>query len=217
MTAIKDKYTQYYKKCIDDEHYKAFPKYTGDELRKIHKMKRTADNITDLKQGNNTHCFFTVNFKPEFSTEEKAQEVDKELAEFMDKCKFTGDKYMYAIEQRGETPDTVNGIHAHILFEKGSNAPSKIQRAFKTKFFDKYVGSPACLDYRYITQDRVDQKIDYMLGVKQKDKMVKVNNDRIIRPLWGIKQFYQNNMYSLIKPRIDDNKLKEHFYDYKWN
>lgn len=210
-TAIKDKYTQYYKKLIDEEQYQHFPGYAGEELKKVHKLKQKADNITDIKQGNNSHCFFTINFKPEYSTEEGATEVHNELKKFTKESKFVSDKFAYAIEQRSDNEENINGLHAHIIFEKGNNAPSKIQRAFKGKFFDKYVGSPACLDYRYITSDKVTQKLDYILGVKSKEKMGKVLIDRVIRPRWNLPQIYHNNMKDEIEERIKVNNLPNTF------
>lgn len=178
-TAIKDKYTQYYKKLIDEEMYEQFPGYCGEELQRLHKVKQKADNITDVKQGNNTHCFFTINFKEDQQNMENIHEV---MEDFTKKSSFVKDDYAYAIEQRSEEMEHAGkGSHVHILFKKGSNAPSKIQRAFKTKFFDKYVGTPAALDYRYIKDDKVEEKLKYICGIKQKEKMPKVIVDRIHR------------------------------------
>lgn len=192
-TAIKDKYTQYYKKLIDEEQYEHFPSYCEMELRKLHKLKVKADNITDIKQGNNSHAFFTVNFKPDCQDFENIHEV---MNDFTTKCKFVKDDFMYAIEQRSEELESAgSGAHVHILFKKGDNAPSKIERAFKQKFFDKYVGNPAHLDYRYITSDKVEEKMSYILGIKKKEKMCKVLIDRQHRLHKNVKDFYCTEQY----------------------
>lgn len=207
-TAIKDKFTQYYKKLIDEEQYTDFHATAGHVLQRLHKLKIKADNITDIKQGKNSHCFYTINFKPEFSeTNEKITEIEKELKDFSEKCKYVGDKFAYAIEQRSEDIEKINGVHCHILFEKGENAPSKIQRAFKNKFFDKFVGSPACLDYRYITSDKFNDKLKYILGLKHKDKLSKVKIDRQLRKNLGIKQIYTKGYEDLIEKCVEDNEI----------
>jgi len=175
-TAIKDKYTQYYKKLIDEEQYEHFPGCCRYELQKVHKLKKKADTITDMKQGNNSHCFYTINFKPD---SQNIEEIQKVMTDFTEKCKFVKDDYIYSIEQRSEDMATAGqGAHVHILFKKGDNAPSKIERAFKGKFFDKYVANCAALDYRYITEDKVTDKLEYIMGIKKKDKMPKVLIDR---------------------------------------
>lgn len=209
-TAIKDKYTQYYKKLIDEELYEHFPGYCANELRNLHKLKVKADNITDVKQGNNSHCFFTVNFKPDSQDFENIEEV---MNDFTSKSKFVKDDFIYSIEQRSEELESAgSGAHVHILFKKGDNAPSKIQRAFKTKFFDKYVGNPAHLDYRYITSDKVEEKVKYILGVKQKEKLPKVFVDREHRVKVGVKDFYLTPQYLPHAEKLmKENDLKLRF------
>jgi acetone carboxylase gamma subunit len=206
-TAIKDKFTQYYKKLIDEEQYTAFHSTAGPVLKQLHNLKQEADNITDIKQGKNSHCFYTINFRPEFNTNEKITEIEKELKEFTEKCKYVGEKYAFCIEQRSEDISSVNGVHCHILFEKGENAPSKIQRAFKNKFFDKFVGTPACLDYRYTTSDKVTEKLSYILGIKKKEKMSKVYIDRQMRKNLGLQQFYEKGFNEDIEKLIKDNEI----------
>jgi len=114
------------------------------------------------------------------------------MSDFTKNCKYLSDqKHWYALEQRSEDSDT-HGVHCHILFEKGKNPPSKLQRAFKSKFFDKYVGSAACLDYKYITEDKFKDKLDYIKGVKHKDKMGKVEQDIRLRDSLGIPHLFTN-------------------------
>lgn len=206
-TAMKDKMTQYYKKLIDEEQYEHFPGYAEEGLTQLHKLKVKADNITDIKQGNNTHCFFTINFKPDSQDIENVEEV---MQDFTKKCSFVKDDFVYAIEQRSEEMETAGqGTHVHILFEKGNNAPSKIERAFKGKFFDKHVANVAALDYRYITQDKVKEKLEYICGVKKKDKMPKVYIDRQFREEKKVKDIYpHSNYFTLISETLEKHKLK---------
>lgn len=205
--AIKDKYTQYYKRLIDEEQYQFLPSYCAPDLRKLHKLKTTVDNITDVKQGSNPYAFYTVNFRPEY--DDKIEEIDDVMKDFTQKCKYLSEqKYAYTIEQRSEDDDT-KGIHCHIIFEKGKNPPSKLQRAFKNKFFDKYVGTNACLDYKYISEDKFKDKLEYIMGIKQKDKMAKVHQDRRLRKQKGIGQYYTNGYEDQCKKIITEHNLEE--------
>jgi hypothetical protein len=170
-------------------------------------MKKQADEIEDLKHGNNSHCFFTINFKPDSQDMENVEEV---MQDFTKKCSFVKDDFVYAIEQRSEEIETAGtGTHVHILFAKHNNAPSKIQRAFKTKFFDKYVANAAALDYRYITPDKVQQKLEYIMGVKTKEKLPKVYIDRQIREQKKVKDIYPSDYYiSQINELSEKHNLK---------
>lgn len=197
--AIEDKMTQYYKKLIDEEQYEHFSSTALIALKQLHAIKVKADNIYDLKNGANPYCFYTVNFKPEY--DDKFETIEKEIKEFCSKQKYISQgQYAFSIEQRNEEGDC-KGIHAHILFEKGKNSPSKLKRAFNDKFFDKYVGSPASLDYRYVKSP--ENNLKYIMGMKTKDKMPKVYHDRKLKkglglPVWNLKPG-EGNFSEIIK------------------
>lgn len=190
--AIEDKLTSYYKKMIDEEQYETFHPCNIVALKTLHKTKKIADNIIDVKQGKNPYCFFTVNLKPEMATEEHIEAFDQEMRNFTEKCKYLqNSNFVYSIEQRSEHAESVHGIHAHILFEKKDNSPSKLQRAFQNRFYDKWIGSPAALDYRYVGENKKLEKMEYILGYKSKDKMEKVFKDRKIKDAHNMK-WYNN-------------------------
>lgn len=185
--AIEDKMTQYYKKLIDEEQYESFHGTAVPVLKQLHSLKTASDNIVDTKQGQNPYCFFTINVKPEKAKENSLEEFSEELKDFTEKQKYLKDvNMMYTIEQRSEGNDEVEGIHCHMLFEKGKNSPSKLQRAFNNKFFDKWVGTHAALDYKYISESRLDSKIEYILGQKETGKMPKVIRDRQMKDAHGL-------------------------------
>jgi hypothetical protein len=91
------------------------------------------------------------------------------------------------MEQRSEDEEVTTGYHIHILFEKGDASPSKIERAFKNKFFDQYVGTVCALDWRYVKEH--EPKINYILGNKKDEKMPKVRIDRIMKTRLGLPHF----------------------------
>lgn len=201
--AIEDKLTQYYKKCIDEEQYVVFNGNSACALKKVHKMKRQSDNIMDMKQGKNPYCFFTVNLKPEMNKEANLEDFDKEMKDFTSKCKYiNGGQYIYSLEQRSEGSDPMEGLHAHILFEKKDNSPSKLQRAFNNRFFDKWVGTHAALDYKYISEANYQQKIAYVMGLKASPKMAKVDKDRIIKDSHNIPMYYSSGFESQISSEL---------------
>jgi hypothetical protein len=208
--AIEDKLTQYYKKCIDEEQYQVFDKGAHIVLKEVHKMKTQADNITDLKQGKNPYCFYTVNFKPEKNKEDSLEEIDSLMKKFVDKrAHLNGaENLIYSIEQRSEGDDPVEGLHVHILFDKGKNAPSKIQRTFQTEFFDKWVGTHAALDYKYIGEDKVEGKVKYIMGIKDKDKMPKVERDRKMKDHYKIPHYYSKGFEKLINQIKSEQVIK---------
>lgn len=203
--AIEDKLTSYYKKMIDEEHYETFHPCNIIALKQLHKTKKIADEIIDVKQGKNPYCFFTVNLKPEMGTEEHIEQFDAEMQNFTEKCKYLQNtNYVYSIEQRSEGSETVHGVHAHIFFEKKDNSPSKLQRAFQNKFYDKWIGSPAALDYRYVGENKKIEKIKYILGHKEQSKMEKVYKDRAIKISHSLKIFHAKGFAS------DIEEIKSH-------
>ena len=187
--AVEDKLTQYYKRLIDEKMYEQFHVGGVDVLQRLDGLQDICNNILDVKQGKNQWCFFTINFK-ENTTINEANLI---MVEFTRKCKFvTGLSYIYSIEQRAEEGIEV-GTHVHILFDKNNNPPSKIQRAFTTFFFDKYVGTHAALDWKYIGEGNIlKDKVKYIMGIKKTEKMSKVRNDRILKDSYGLDYYVIN-------------------------
>lgn len=183
--AISDKFTTYFKKLIDEDQWDAlYPNGPPPFMETLKDLKGKCDNILDTKNGKMNWCFFTVNFKEDVEHEE----IVKTMSAFCEKCAYI-DNYMWSIEQRSTDPGDYYGFHVHILFSKDGNPPSKIQRAFKTKFFDKYVGKPEALDYKYV--ENPEKRIKYILGVKDdKEKGAKTKCDKVFRDTYGYQAYY---------------------------
>lgn len=185
--AIEDKLTQYYKRLIDEEMFEDFDPAAQTVLKTLKDLKGKAENIEDSKNGKHTHCFFTINVKPERGSENHLEDFENECRQFFESCTYTKTNYIYSIEQRSDGDEDMHGLHCHVLFDKSQNSPSKIQRAFKNKFFDKWVGTPAALDYRYGSGDKfITEKTEYIKGNKNKEKMPKVHKDRILKTAHGL-------------------------------
>lgn len=183
MRAIEGKLIQYYNKLIDEGITDDFPPEADNVMIDVMRLRDKCNEVYDVKQGKSTHCFYTVNFKPEMKCMKEADEIVKK---YLDKSKLIKD-YTYSIEQRNEEGEP-EGIHAHILFDK-KEAPSKYKTGFTKFFFDKYVGTHAALDFRYINADKVQQKTEYIMGIKSKEKMPKVEHDRKIKKGLNVKQY----------------------------
>lgn len=192
--AVIDKLTTYYKKLIDEEMWDELYQYETPVVEVLKDLKQKTDAVLDTKNGKMNWCFFTINFKEDISHEEIVNVMKK----FCETCKYL-DNYLWTIEQRSEEQGKYSGFHIHILFSKNGSPPSKIQRAFKTKFFDKYVGNPSCLDYKYV--ENPDKRIKYILGDKNdKEKLVKVKIDNEFRELYGYQRYYvQGELQTLVK------------------
>jgi len=212
--AIEDKLTQYYKKMIDEGQYQVFSPTASLILPTLHELKEQTENIYDVKNGKNEYCFFTINFKSEYDKDILG--IEQLMNEFVSTQKYIRDKYMYVIEQRNDK-DILEmkptGVHVHILFPKGENSPSKIKRAFQNKFFDKYVGSPACIDYRFIST-YID-KIRYMMGMKKPEKMTKVYHDRYYRENIKWSMWYNVGWDEEIKKEEDTQEYKDTWVQYE--
>lgn len=183
--AIKDKMTNIFKTLIDNKRYDLIPA-NPTILKVLEEYSEITDNITDLKFGKCNWCFFTINYKDDYSHEE----VYETTKTFLEKCKFTK-THLWSIEQRSEDHKQKDfyGFHVHILFHKDNNPPSKIYRAFKTKFFDKFVGNEKSINTKYV--ENPEGTIKYILGNKKDDeKDAKIQQDEIFRELYGYKRYY---------------------------
>ena len=206
--AIEDKLTSYYKKLIDNDETDDFDPATNQILPVVKSLKVKTDTIYDTKNGKNPYCFFTVNLKPDY-TEADVVELYKVCKSFFSTTTYVKNgQYIWSMEQRSEDEEVTTGYHIHILFEKGDASPSKIERAFKNKFFDQYVGTVAALDWRYCNEAK--PKVRYILGIKEDTKMQKIKIDRIMKTRLGL-PMYENAGFqdeiSKAQPDLQDKLL----------
>lgn len=198
--AIEDKFRQYHRRFIDEGIYNRFHGAFYAVLKKLDDDKEFYDNIGDYKEGNNPYCFFTVNLRPEKATESSLIEFKTEFDTWLEKTTYMKDaQYIYSLEQRAEGDEPVHGLHVHILFEKLKHSPSKLQRAFNNKFFDKWVATHAALDYKYISTQKLQEKIAYIMGKKEKSKMPKVLRDIKMKEAYKIKLYENKGFDEIIK------------------
>jgi len=104
--------------------------------------------------------------------------------------------YLYSIEQRGETEETMgDGIHSHILL-KWNKKDNKYIKQFLYESCKRIVGSnmPQILNVRRITNEVYQDKIDYLNGIKwDAEKDLKIKYDIKFREINKISPLYKKD------------------------
>jgi hypothetical protein len=148
------------------------------------------------REGNSTHVFITINPRPDVTLHQLMEKISKVLK----KKWLTDQPYLYAIEQRSE--DTTNmgeGIHAHMVIPKATE-PRRIRDQVYNTLKD-IVGTPKHVDFIFRTEDKIKGVITYIKGTKvSKDKMRKVEIDKIWRERQGLQPYYEHGSLLTIKP-----------------
>lgn len=198
--AILEKLTSYYKKCIDNEVFEEFSEESSLIMTTVKNLKSRTDSITDTKQESKQWCFFTINCNPEVVNIDNINDFVEYVDKHVKTAKYFKDNsVLWTFEQRSDVSGEYHGFHCHMLFKK-TIAPSKLQTYFKTKYFDKWVGNPSAIDYKYIDSSANREK--YIMGQKDeveqcktkgKEKMMKVAIDREMRKYKGIHDWYSYN------------------------
>lgn len=111
-----------------------------------------------------THCFVTVNTKPDTPLADLMRKVEKAL-----KKKWITD-WMYCFEQRGTIDkDMGKGIHVHILINRGTE-PAKLKKEMRNTFKD-LVGNADCPNHINFgwrtTPSDVIKTQNYIKGIKK--------------------------------------------------
>lgn len=191
MQVIKQKYIRYYSNIIDAS--------TPEELHKVlpelADLKKKEEELTDAKSG--PVMFITISPALSVGVYELIKYIEK-----LTKFKFIK-KSLYVLEQRFDGMPTENykaqgdGLHAHLLINKGDYKFSHVKRDCARVFANTTVN----LDYKFI-RDRDIQKVqNYMVGEKADDsKKKKQEIDKIWRRAMGLKNFYGDLFEELDKP-----------------
>lgn len=97
-------------------------------------------------------------------------------------------KFLYCIEQRGETIEDIHGLHVHMLLEL---FPGKRTGRCKGEIYNTFkhlVGNRLCVNARFSMN--CTNFVKYIFGEKSEDKMAKVLIDRKMRKKLGIENVY---------------------------
>jgi hypothetical protein len=144
------------------------------------------------KRGNEISEYMFITINPDPSLNLTVKSIYDKLCKL---CKSTRIlEYLYTIEQRGDTDDTMgNGIHSHVLIKHKFPKFCKLQQHFYNGF-KTVIGNIKHIDIKHCKNVRdVSHRINYINGEKKdNEKIEKVLIDRKWRQQWGIQNVYGN-------------------------
>lgn len=128
-------------------------------------------------------CLLTVNPRPEV----KLADFKKKLLKFLGKK--TVPEYFACIEVRKNE----DGMHAHILC-RYTPPPSQFKRSTKNTFRDVCDSDNSCiLNFKFLQEDLLPDKIKYMLGEKQQKKQKGVEDTKLFRKKYDLPDYWESN------------------------
>jgi len=114
---------------------------------------------------------------------------------------------IYVIEQRGVKGD-FKGVHSHIIIYREDKEESFERRKFEMKthrYLDKKIWGEDIpnnkqMNFRYVKEEQKEKVMKYILGMKKgKEKIEKVNNDKLMRKEKKIERYYLKGDYFVIE------------------
>lgn len=177
---LKKKYINYYKTLIETENV--------EELLPTLKKIKEMENASEESVKNSDYLFIT------FAPPENEISIDNMIKKLTELCKF---KYitqsLFVIEQRyNGIPNEKyakpgDGLHYHLLINKGKHKLSDVKRDIKRKFGTYQIN----MDYKFIKDVDLLKVQTYMIGKKKDvDKQQKQEQDAIFRKKNGLKDYY---------------------------
>jgi len=152
------------------------------DVKEAAELMDRAYHITAAKP---PYILLTINTRPDVTIDVFKKTVEKFIS------KKTNLKYFGVYELRHSDVENL-GLHAHILVHY-SQTPYGFKRGTKNTF--KHVcniDDTRILNFKFITEDLIESKIDYMKGDKQKSKLDKVEADKIWRKENGLPEFFES-------------------------
>lgn len=192
-----------WKKAIQAEKYDFMRQYiktvyhsefqsTGKLPFDLPEAKEIMEKAYKITASKPPYMFVTVNARPDVTLETFKKVIDKFIN------KKTNITYFGVYEHRGaEEISSANiyhnkGLHAHILVHY-TQTPYGFSRGAKNTF--KHVcdvNNPHTLNFRNVTEDKLESKIKYMLGEKQTSKLDKVAADVIWRAENNLPDYFES-------------------------
>lgn len=143
--------------------------------------------IDKIKEDTKEWIFITINPKSNITLTDFHNKIQS-LTKW--KCFHKG---FYVLEQRGETPDNIHGIHAHIMLVKYNIERKRLIKRLETTFA-KYCDlkkAENTINVKRKSPEHGKETLDeYMKGEKQDDKLQKVEIDKIWRKENNLDEIY---------------------------
>jgi len=144
------------------------------------KIKQSA--LIGLKR-KSPFCLLTINPKQDVKFEQFKKCVDKFLRKKTNKYWFQ----VYEV-RKGES-----GLHSHIMLHY-TQTPYDFSRSTKNTFKNICdVTNSAILNFKYIPEDAIPDKISYLLGEKQKKKEKGVEDTKKWRTKYNVEKFVESS------------------------
>lgn len=148
--------------------------------------KKELDSRKKLKKSR--YMWVTVNAKPDVPLRELVSRVhDLASRSFVQSI-------VYNFEQRSEIPHEYKGFHSHILFERcEDNKPTSIKQNLKRHFKNicDVTNNNVLFIKDDIPEDYVKDKMEYLEGIKDDSKDLKIVNDNLMRSEHNLEKIYK--------------------------
>ena len=186
---LKEEYINYYRKLKREGQF-------DERIPEIKQLREEEEDNEKLVQ-KSRYLFITINTKEDVPLY-KLLELMKKLS-----SKVWIKKYLYVIEQRGETPEQA-GLkpHAHILIDRDGKKYSQIIREFKSTIGDLVdTENKSCFNIKPCKEEHLKNRQNYMLNDKKdEDKRLKQDMDKIFREKFTIKHYYGELFVEIAPP-----------------
>lgn len=161
-----------------------------DELKNIdNKFIKRLDKEASRLSSKPPYMFITVNPRKEITLSELKKAVEKCVSKRVIK------DYHYCYEVRKKEEKNFVGLHCHILVYMPEYVPYQFKRSVKNTF--KHIcdaNNPNILNFKFIPNIEVfNEKIKYLQGNKQNDKLKGVELSKEYRRLNKLEDLYSNH------------------------
>lgn len=129
------------------------------------------------------YCFLTINPKPGITLSELQKKVEK----FVKRKFIHAHKYVYEIRKEND-----QGLHCHMLVHYTCK-PYDLKRGAKSTFNAICnVNDPHILNFVFIKNEDINQKVEYMKGMKQDKKLPGVKLTQLYRKKHKLLDIYES-------------------------
>lgn len=142
-------------------------------------LLRAADNVSTKPP----YMLLTVNVKPGTSL----PELTKQIVKFTNRKMIRAYKYVYEVRH-----EDLTGLHCHLLLHYTCK-PYDFKRSAKSTF--KNIcdsNNPNCLNFRYLKNEQIPEKIEYLKGHKKTEKMASVGYSQLYRKKHELQEMYES-------------------------
>lgn len=145
-------------------------------------MKKMLENQRDTIATKPPYIFLTINPK-----EDNFAALQKAVNKFVKKKTITHYYYVYEVRKENE------GLHCHMVLSYNCK-PYEFKRSTKNTFKNVCDSSnPHCLNFKFIEQDIIKDKIAYMSGSKKDSKLKGVEFSKAYRKANNIMEYYESS------------------------